>query len=59
MALNEFNSLRKTFDIKIMTFSPALETLGCYYMKEKLIKSSDLWKSKRFKITCEITFASL
>jgi len=32
MALNEFNSLRKTSSIKTMTFLPALETLGCYCM---------------------------
>ena len=33
MALNEFNSLWKTFDNKIMTFRSALETLGRYCMK--------------------------
>ena len=33
MASNEFNSLRKTFDNKIMTFPSALETLGRYCMK--------------------------
>ena len=33
MALNEFNSCRKTFDNKIMTFPSALETLGHYCMK--------------------------
>ena len=34
MASNEFNSLRKTFDNKIMTFpSSAVETLGRYCMK--------------------------
>ena len=32
MALIEFNSLRKTFDIKIMTFSPVLEMLGHFCM---------------------------
>ena len=33
MASNEFNSLRETFDNKIMTFPSALETVGCYCMK--------------------------
>ena len=33
MASNAFNSLRKNFDNKIMTFPSALETLGPYYMK--------------------------
>ena len=33
MASNEFNSLRKTSDNKIMTFPSALETVGCYCMK--------------------------
>ena len=33
MALNEINSLRKTFNNKIMTFPSALETLGRYCMK--------------------------
>ena len=32
MALNEFNSLRKTFSIEIMTFSLALEMFGHYCM---------------------------
>ena len=39
-----------------MTFPPALETLGRYCMKEKLIKSRDPWKSKRFQITPDIAF---
>jgi len=30
MALNEFNSLRKTFGIDIMNFSPSLEMFGHY-----------------------------
>ena len=59
MASNEFDSLRKTFDIKIMTFPPALETLGRYCMKEKLIKSRDPWKSKRFQITRDIVAFSI
>ena len=33
MALNEINSLRKTFNNKIMTFPSALETSGHYCMK--------------------------
>ena len=37
-----------------MAFPPALETLGRYCMKEKLIKSRDPWKSKRFQITRDI-----
>ena len=32
MASNEFKSLRKTFGIKIMSFSPVLETLSHYCM---------------------------
>ena len=59
MSSNEFNSLRKTFDIKIMTFPPALETLGRNCMKETLIKSRNPWKSKRFQITRDIAFVSL
>ena len=33
MASNKFNSLWKTFNIKIMTFSPVLKMLGRYCMK--------------------------
>ena len=40
MVLNEFNSLRKTFAIKIMTFPSVLEMLGRYCMKQKLKKKS-------------------
>lgn len=32
MAFNEFNSLQKTFDIKLKMFLPALEMLGRYCM---------------------------
>ena len=32
MASSEFKSLRKTFGIKIMSFSPVLETLSHYCM---------------------------
>ena len=50
----------KTFDIKIMTFPlAALETLGHYCIKKKLIKSRDPWKSKSCQIPSDITFASL
>jgi len=45
MASNEFNSLRKTFADKIVTFPSALEMVGCYCMKLKLIKSCNPWKS--------------
>ena len=33
MALNEINSLRKTFNNKIMTFPSALDTLARYCVK--------------------------
>ena len=32
MAFNEFDSLRKTFDIKLKMFLPALQMLGRYCM---------------------------
>ena len=42
----------KTFDIKIMTFFPALEMLGCYCVKKKTDKKSrsmekqEVWNHK-------------
>ena len=48
MTLNEFNSLQKTFDNRIMTF------LQCY----KLIKRRDPWKSKSFQITLDIGYGN-
>ena len=40
----------KTFDIKITTFPPPLETLGHYCVKKKLINSLDPWKSRGVKL---------
>ena len=46
MVLNEFDSLRKNFNNKIMTFPSGLEMSGHYCMKSKLAKSRGPWKSK-------------
>ena len=59
LASNKFNSLRKIFDIKIMTFPQRQKRVDRHCMSEKLIKSRDQWKSKKFQITRDITFVSL
>ena len=59
LASNKFNSLRNIFDIKIMTFPQRQKRVDRHCMREKLIKSRDQWKSKKFQITRDITFVSL
>ena len=42
-----------------MTFPQRQKRVDRHCMREKLIKSRDQWKSKKFQITRDITFVSL
>ena len=56
MVSNEFNSLRKNVDNKIMTFPSGLEMSGRYCIKSKLAKSHGPWKSKLVSNYTSINF---
>ena len=43
LASNKFNSLRKIFDIKIMTFPQRQKRVDRHCKREKLINSRDPW----------------
>ena len=43
LASNKFNSLRKIFDIKIMTFPQRQKRVDRHWKREKLINSRDPW----------------